>query len=865
MVHLLGMPFRRHQILLSALKAAAVYLILGTLWITLSDRVVAGLATDREALMTLQTYKGWFYVFLTGAIAFFLWFRFHKRLAASAEQIQEAETLKHITLQSIGDAVIATDAATRITIMNPEASRLTGIGESEAIGRPLNEVFRIIDGETRQPAPNPAEKVLRTGKVVGLANHTILLGKDGREFQIADSGAPILDAAGGIRGVVLVFRDVTSAYALQAAVAESEERLRLALRAVSESVWEMDPASGEICWSRSFYQILGVPESEASRGVELLRESLDSADWKRLSRDLDRLREQPGESVDLRLKVSTPAGAANWIRIRGSHLPNPSGESRIYGTLADITTEQQMEEQLRLSQFGIEHAPVAIFQLDEEGRIYYANHEACRSLGYTREELTRLDVSAIDPEFDLDRWKAHRQEVLKSGGTRRVMTRHQRKDGRMFPVEVLVSYMEFEGRRISFSFVTDLSDQKRAEKDLLELNAELREARDRAEASNRAKNDFLAVMSHEMRTPLNPVIGFASLLQEEVADPQHRQYIENIIGSSEKLLGLIEEILTYADLDRSSLEPNESPFKPFELCQAVLAELQAEAPAVPLEMKVDEDSQPYPDDRLVLAGDHRFLSRILKNLLLNAVQHTREGSIQLCLKAVRKTGDEKPCHLWFSITDSGCGIDPARLPELFAPFEQLDNTSTREHQGLGLGLAICQKLVHLLGGEIGAESTPGKGSRFWFQLPFRQLPHQDPESDRSSNGGPAGTVPSLSGKPQILIVEDHPDNARIAETLLKKAGARTKIAWNGQAAVDSCRRQRMDLILMDLSMPQMDGFETTRAIRSTCGPNQHTPIVALTAHNGEAVFRKCREAGMAALITKPIRPGRFLEQLAPFL
>jgi PAS domain S-box-containing protein len=739
------MHFRRHQILLSALKAAAVYLILGTLWITLSDRLVAGMATDREALMTLQTYKGWFYVLLTGAIAFFLWFRFHKRLAASAEQIQEAETLKHITLQSIGDAVIATDAAQRITIMNPEASRLTGIGESEAIGRPLDEVFRILDGETRQPAPNPAEKVLRTGKVVGLANHTILLGRDGREFQIADSGAPILDAAGGICGVVLVFRDVTSAYALQAAVAESEERLRLALRAISECVWEMDPASEEICWSRMFYQILGFPESESSRGMELLRQSLDPADWKHLGRELDRLREHAGESIDLHLNVTPAAGAARWVRMRGSHLPNPSGTSRIYGTLADIT------------------------------------------------------------------------------------------------------------------------DQKRAEKDLLALNADLREARDRAEASNRAKNDFLAVMSHEMRTPLNPVIGFASLLQEEVADPQHRQYIENIISSSEKLLGLIEEILTYADLDRSSLEPTESPFKPFELCQAVLTELQAEAPAVPLEMTVDEDSQPPPDDRLVLAGDHHILRRILKNLLLNAVQHTREGSIQLCLKAVRETGDEKPCRLCFSITDSGCGIDPARLPELFAPFEQLDNSSTREHQGLGLGLAICQKLVHLLGGEIGAESTPGKGSRFWFQLPFRQLAEEDLKPDSPTNGRSGGTVPTLRGEPQILIVEDHPDNARIAETLLTHAGARTEIAWNGQAAVDCCLRQRMDLILMDLSMPRMDGFETTRAIRSASSPNQHTPIVALTAHNGEAVFRKCREAGMAALITKPIRPGRFLEQLAPFL
>jgi PAS domain S-box-containing protein len=859
------MLFRRHHILLSALKAAAVYLVLGTLWITLSDHIVAGLATDREALVTLQTYKGWFYVFLTGAIAFALWYRFHKRLAASAEQIQEAETLKHITLQSIGDAVIATDASERITILNPEACRLTGWTEREAIGRPLSEVFRIIDGETRQPSPNPAEKVLRTGKVVGLANHTILLGKDGREFQIADSGAPIDDGHGGIRGVVLVFRDVTSAYALQSAVAESEERLRLALRAISEGVWEMDPASGEIRWSRLFYQILGVSESESSRGMELLRQGLDPGDRRRLEEELAHLREHPGEAIDLRLKLTTPAGTANWIRLRGSHLPNPSGNARIYGTLADVTTEQQTELQLRLSQFGIERASVAIFQLDEEGRIYYANRQACRSLGYTFEELTRLDVSAIDPDIDLDSWKAHRQSVLDAGGSRRIVTRHKRKDGSIFPVEVLVSYMEFEGRRISFSFVTDLSDQKRTEKDLLALNADLREARDRAEASNRAKNDFLAVMSHEMRTPLNPVIGFASLLREEVTDPQHHQYIENIISSSEKLLGLIEEILTYADLDRSSLEPAETPFSPLELCESILAGMRDDAPAVPLELKLAEDSDPPIDKNLLLAGDQSQLTRILKNLLLNSVQHTREGAIQLFLKAESETGDRPQCRLRFAITDSGCGIDSDRLPQLFAPFEQLDNSSTREHQGLGLGLAICQKLVHLLGGEIGAESTPGKGSRFWFQLSFRQLSLQDLEPDSPPTLSSAGTVPSLTGEPVILIVEDHPDNARIAETLLINAGARTEIAWNGQAAVDCCRRQRMDLILMDLSMPRMDGFETTRAIRSGSGPNRDTPIVALTAHNGETVFHKCREAGMAALITKPIRPGRFLDQLAPFL
>lgn len=854
----------RRAILKNSLKAAVIYLILGLVWIFFSDRVVEGMALDPETLTTLQTYKGWFYVFLTALLAFFLWYRFQSKLAQYTAQIKEQETLKRITLRSIGDAVIATDSSQRITLLNSEASRLTGWSEEEARGCFLTEVFTIVHGDTRKAAENPADKVLRTGNVVGLANHTILIGRDGREFQIADSGAPIQDDEGLIKGIVLVFRDVTSEYAMQAAIRLSEERLRLSLQAIAEGVWEMNPETGETHWSRFLFELL---EKRPSRtALNPLLTHIIEEDLAGTETALEKLRKGPGESIDLKISVRTASRAVRWIRLRGSHIEASPGKTWIYGTIADITETQAMERRLHLTQFGIENASMGIFQLDDQGRIYYANRHARESLGYSEEEITRLTVADIDPLINLEEWKKHRARVLEEGGSKRIDTMHRHKDGHTFPVEVEICYIVFEGKLVSFSFATDISERKESESRLLKLNKELLEERDRAEASNRAKSDFLAVMSHEMRTPLNPVIGFASLLEDQLANEEQRDYVQTIIKSSECLLRLIEDILTYAKLDRSSLEPKTEPFSLIDLCHSVITDFQAQSTHLSLELAGPEDAlhlEPV-EATLQVRADRNLLRSILENLLSNACKFTREGCVHLHVSKSPSGKTQGSQWFHFSVSDTGPGIDPEKIPTLFQPFEQLDNSNTREHAGIGLGLAICEKLVRLMDGEVGAESQPGAGSRFWFRIPLEPIPvqapvYQEPEPEYGR------AFPRFPHPYQILVVDDKPDNALIASTVLSNAGATPFVVNDGRSALRSCREQSFDLILMDLSMPGMNGYETARSIIEQPGPNQKTPILALTAHVGSDILERCREAGMQLHIEKPIRPASFLNTLMTIL
>lgn len=584
------MSIRHPKVLRISLQVAGAYAVLGVAWIFFSDRLLEAFRADAESMTQLQTYKGWFYVLLTAVLAFVLWYRSHAKIEETTRRVREERTHKHTMLRSIGDGVIATDEKEAIILMNPEAERLTGWNETSAMGRPLPKVFKILHGKTREPCQSPVQKVIQTGKVVGLANHTILVARNGREFQIADSGAPIFDDSGTVKGIILVFRDVTGDYFLQS--------------------------------------------------------------------------------------------------------------------------------ELRRMRFAIEKASLGIFQLGEEGDILYANEAAMESLGYGAEEILKLTVADIDPVFDIESWKQHRAEILRDRGARTIKTRHRRKDGTTFPVEVQINYHEFEGERFSFSFAKDITQREEARKRLLSVNEELRYAKERAESSDRAKSEFLAVMSHELRTPLNPILGFTSVLQHEINKPQHREYLETIHTAGQRMLSMVEEILDYIQMDHDNLSALDEPVSILLTCRQAMAEVRSVAGDLHLELVDPDKAVAELEKETTFTGDARLLMRILTNLLSNACKFTPQGTVTLTVVPEKETDRPSLRSVSFVVEDSGIGIPQDKLEEVFQPFHQLDSSRTRRAQGLGMGLAICRKLVNLLGGEIHAESEVGKGSRFTVRIPF---------------------------------------------------------------------------------------------------------------------------------------------------
>ena len=752
----------------------------------------------------------------------------HLRARDAAEAVigEQRERLR-TTLSSIGDAVITTDTEARVTDLNPVAETLTGWSNAEAAGEPLDRVFAIVNETTRAKVENPAGRALREGVVVGLANHTLLIRKDGAVLPIDDSAAPIRDRDGRVQGCVLVFRDISERKAVERALGDAQARLSRVVTdmAIPTMVYAED---GEVVLINSAWtEISGYSAAELETIPEWTRRAYGerSEAMNAIIASLYGLE----SSVDNgEREITTASGEKRiWHFVTAPIGRDASGRRMLVTNAIDVTERRRFEQALADKEarmrLAMDAARYGDWELDRASGQMVWSAQTRKLLGAGPDESISFELfqQRVHPDD-----RARRAQAVERAWQTGVLAneyRIVRPDGEVRWVSSRGRVVRTaDGRERMLGVVGDITEQKRAV--------------DALQDADRRKDEFLATLAHELRNPLAPLRNSLAIVQRSRADPElfgrASSVMERQLGH---LVRLIDDLL---DVSRISLDKLTLRLEPTDLAAVIEHAVESCRPAA--ERSGHHVDVHVPEIAVKLQADRARLSQVFSNLIGNACKFTPDGGHVAV--DVRIQGDRAVV----TVKDDGIGIAADDLERVFDMFSQVDDSLARTHGGLGIGLTLVRRLVEMHGGSVVARSAGlGRGSEFVVTLPLVQA--HAAAQDGEAPGGSALAGPRM----RMLVVDDNGDSADSLALLLSLAGHETHVARDGPEALVRADALRPDAVLLDLGLPGLSGYEVCRRLRVEPWARE-IPIIAITGWGQLEDRQKSKEAGFDAHLVKPV-------------